>query len=122
MDTSFQLVTKRGPRGKYRQHSQEFKRMVVELAMQPGASVARVARDHGVNANQVFTWRRQHAAGQLGAGAPVAASEFLSVVVAPPPAAPAPDQAGTITLEVGRCACVSKADPIPLHSRSCSNR
>ena len=99
MDTNFQPVTKRGPRGKYRQHSQEFKRMVVELAMQPGASVA---RDHGVNANQVFTWCRQHAAGQLGAGAPVAASEFLSVVVGPPPAAPAPDQAGTITLEVGR--------------------
>ena len=39
--------------------------MVVWLAMHPGASVARVARDHGVNANQVFTWRRQHAPGQL---------------------------------------------------------
>lgn len=87
--------------------------MVVELATQPGASVARVARDHGVNANQVFTWRRQHAAGQLGAGAPVAASEFLSVVVAPAPAAPAPDQTGTITLEVGRVRLRIEGRPDP---------
>lgn len=48
------LALRLRPRGKYRQHSQEFKRIVVELAMQPGASVARVACDHGVNANQVF--------------------------------------------------------------------
>lgn len=32
--------------------------MVVELTMQPGASVARIVRDHGVDANQVFTWLR----------------------------------------------------------------
>ena len=113
MDTNFQPVTKRGPRGKYRQHSQEFKRMVVELAMQPGASVARVARDHGVNANQVFTWRRQHAAEQLGTGAPVAASEFLSVVVTPPAAAPAPAPAGTITLELGRVRLRIEGRPDP---------
>lgn len=82
MDTIFNQSPS-ADRAGIRQHSQEFKRKVVGLAMQPGASVARVARDHGVNANQVFTWRRQHAAEQLGAGAPVAASEFLSVVVTP---------------------------------------
>lgn len=87
--------------------------MVVELAMQPGASVARVARDHGVNANQVFTWRRQHAAEQLGTGAPVAASEFLSVVVTPPAAAPAPAPAGTITLELGRVRLRIEGRPDP---------
>jgi transposase len=31
-----------------------------------GASVARVARAHGVNANQVFGWRRLYLAGRLG--------------------------------------------------------
>lgn len=87
--------------------------MVVELAMQPDASVARVARDHGVNANQVFTWRRQHAARQLGAGEPVVAGEFLSVVVAPPAAAPAPDQIGTITLELGRVRLRIEGRPDP---------
>jgi transposase len=34
--------------------------------MEPGASVARVARVHGVNANQVFAWRRQYRQGLLG--------------------------------------------------------
>lgn len=32
----------------------------------PGASVAEVARRHGVNANQVFTWRLQQEQGVLG--------------------------------------------------------
>ena len=36
--------------------------------MAPGASVARVARAHGVNANQVFAWRRQYRQGLLGCG------------------------------------------------------
>jgi transposase len=33
--------------------------------MEPGASVAEIARAHGVNANQVFTWRRLFERGQL---------------------------------------------------------
>ena len=32
----------------------------------PGASVARVARRHDVNANQVFYWRKLYREGQLG--------------------------------------------------------
>lgn len=114
MDTNFQPTAKRGPRGKYRRHSQEFKRKVVELAMQPGASVARVARDHGINANQVFTWRRQHEAGQLGAECPMEASDFLSVVVTPSPTSPpVPQHMGIITLELGKVRlCVEgPADP-----------
>src|ERR1700746_4081052 len=31
---------------------------IVELTLEPGASVALVARANGVNANQVFKWRR----------------------------------------------------------------
>ncbi|HEV2174602.1 MAG TPA: transposase [Nitrospira sp.] len=38
---------------------------IVQLAMKPGASVAQVARAHGVNANQVFTWRRAFERGEL---------------------------------------------------------
>ena len=34
------------------------KRRIVEETLAPGASVARVARAHGINANQVFGWRR----------------------------------------------------------------
>jgi transposase len=38
---------------------------IVQLTLKPGASVAEVARAHGVNANQVFTWRRAFERGQL---------------------------------------------------------
>lgn len=42
------------------------KRRMVEETLAPGASVARVARAHGVNANQVFGWRKLYLAGKLG--------------------------------------------------------
>ena len=42
------------------------KRRMVEETLVEGASVARVARAHGVNANQVFGWRRLYLAGRLG--------------------------------------------------------
>jgi transposase len=42
------------------------KRRIVEETLLPGSSVARVARAHGINANQVFGWRRLYLAGRLG--------------------------------------------------------
>jgi transposase len=42
------------------------KRRIVEETLTAGASVARVARAHGVNANQVFGWRRLYLAERLG--------------------------------------------------------
>ena len=51
--------------GRRRWRTVEEKRRIVEAAMAPGASVAQVARLHGVNANQVFQWRRQYQAGDL---------------------------------------------------------
>jgi transposase len=44
------------------------KRRIVDLALEPGASVARVAQSEGVNANQVFTRRRFYRAGMLSGG------------------------------------------------------
>jgi transposase len=41
------------------------KRRIAELTFEPGASVALVARAHGVNANQVFKWRRELKRGEL---------------------------------------------------------
>ena len=38
---------------------------IVEETLKPGASVAQVALEHGVNANQVFSWRRQYLQGLL---------------------------------------------------------
>ena len=38
----------------------EEKRRIVEATLVPGASIARVARDNRVNANQVFQWRYEY--------------------------------------------------------------
>jgi transposase len=35
----------------------EEKRRIVEATLVPGVSIARVARENGVNANQVFQWQ-----------------------------------------------------------------
>jgi transposase len=43
----------------------EEKRRIVEETLQPGVSVACVARGHGVNANQLFGWRRLYRQGLL---------------------------------------------------------
>ena len=55
-----------GSRPKRQQRTVEEKRRIVEETLVEGASVARVARAHGVNANQVFGWRRLYLAGRLG--------------------------------------------------------
>ncbi|WP_139260332.1 transposase, partial [Duganella sacchari] len=82
MDTNFQPVTSTNSRGHYRQHPLEFKRALVALSLQPGVSVARIARDHGVNANQVFSWRRLYQQGRLGAAALMRDDGLLPVVLA----------------------------------------
>ena len=41
-----------------REYSEAFKRRVVALSLEPGASVSQVAQRHGINTNLLFTWRR----------------------------------------------------------------
>jgi len=65
VDTSERIVFKREPR---RRRSVAEKRRIVEETLEPDAPVARVARAHGVNANQVFHWRRQYRQGLLDEG------------------------------------------------------
>jgi transposase-like protein len=72
MDTSPQAHTSNNPdnhavqvtRRRYR--SVEERRRIVEKALVKGASVARVAQEHGVNANLLFNWRRLYYKGRLG--------------------------------------------------------
>ena len=47
-----------GGRRSRRSWSDEEKRRIVAEAVLPGASVADIARRHGVNANLVFNWRK----------------------------------------------------------------
>lgn len=90
--------TQRGP---YKHHPLAFKRAVVEASLRPGASVARVAREHGINANQLFFWRKLHREGILGDSSPTLLPVTIEqrAVTASIDTTPA---TGTLTIEAGR--------------------
>lgn len=104
MDTNSQPVIQRAPRGTYRRHSLELKRRLVALTLEPDASVARIAREHGVNANQVFSWRKLFEAELPVPDGSTQEAALLPVMLAAPTTAPVPEQpnTGAITLEIGR--------------------
>lgn len=51
---------------KRKRRTKQERRQIVEATIGTGVSVARVARAHGVNANQVYAWRRLYEKGLLG--------------------------------------------------------
>lgn len=74
------MDTKTGAKpGSRRRHGQELKRQVLAECAAPGASVARVAMSHGLNANLVHKWRQQ-----AKADGGVVAPPFVPVAVAAP--------------------------------------
>ena len=103
MDTKIQPVIPPRKRGPYRQHSTEFKRAVVAKSFDEGASVARLAGEFNINANQVFNWRKQFSDLQ-GTVNEIPPASLLPVTVMDMPAAadehvaPIP---GVIVLTVG---------------------
>lgn len=60
--------------------SKQERRQVVEETLRPGASVAVIARRHGVNANQLFHWRKLYREGRLDVAPP--AAELVPVQIA----------------------------------------
>jgi transposase len=71
-----------GGKRPYRRHSSEFKQTIVEHSYAAGASVARLAQLHQINANQIFAWRKwvrdQRTPAQAG---PESAAVFLPITV-----------------------------------------
>ena len=56
------METPRNPlKATKRRHSVAFKRKLVKLTEEAGASVAAIALAHGINANLLFKWRRAQA-------------------------------------------------------------
>lgn len=49
-------------------HPLEFKRTLAQRACEPGVSVSKLAQEHGINANQLFKWRRHYRAGLFDTG------------------------------------------------------
>jgi transposase len=81
-----------------RRHSAELKARILAACAEPGASVARVAMENGLNANLVFKWRRRAAARQSARNV-VPVTEFVPVSM-PAPAATVP--VGDIRISIRR--------------------
>ena len=96
MDTSEQPTLETIKQTKRRRRSLEEKRRIVEETLEAGASVARVARRHAVNANQVFYWRKKYREGRLGKGR---SSNLLPVAVSEIP----PNKSGQVRCVSSRC-------------------
>jgi transposase len=98
-----------------RRWSNAEKRRIVAETHAPGASVSVVARRHDVNANQVFTWRRQYREGLLGEEGGASAIVPVRIGTAPvgersSRAAPALARPGLIEIALpdGRCVRVDR--------------
>ena len=74
MDTTAPLAARSGSRKGRPNYPTDFKLLLAQQACEPGVSVSRLAREHGINANMLFKWRRHYRAGQFGS---VAASPLL---------------------------------------------
>lgn len=97
MDTIIQSAIRPAKRSSYRHHTVEFKRAVVQQSLTTDASVSRIAREHNVNANQLFTWRKLFKEGLLGA-APSRDCTLLPITLAElPPSSPPSMRNSTIT-------------------------
>ena len=93
-----------------RRHSDALKRALVEHSLVPGASVAAIAQEAGVNANLLFNWRRLHLQAQVPAVSTAAAPVLLPVTVVaaaeqtapmtPTPPGPSPRMAAPGTIEI----------------------
>ena len=83
---------------KRRFYRPELKLQVVSACAQPGVSIAGVALQHGINANIVHRWLREHSQGTLTNRPPTFVPITLSAGTEPAPAQPT----GDIRIEVKR--------------------
>ena len=115
MDTSTpatELIPVKGPTGatgKRQYRTFQEKRQIVEETLAEGASVARIARVHGINANQVFGWRKLYLAGRLGGASRTI--KLLPVQVSES----SPSLAATTSRECSRCVDFSESTPGSIH-------
>ena len=93
-------------RPRRKRHSAELKAQILAECAVPGASVARVAMSHGINANVVHRWRQRVREGgstlvkvPMATAMATAGDGFVPVAVVDPPAVA---KAGDIRIELRR--------------------
>lgn len=85
-----------------RRFSTEYKRQVVQALLSSAMSLARFAREHDLNHNQLARWRREYEQGKYGA-VPEVLKDFMPVCVEPNLSSPPPVVLGsraTATVEL----------------------
>lgn len=82
MDATLEVLTEDGGRRRNRKWPDAVKARIVAETLRPGATVASVARAHGVKANHLSAWRTLARRGKLVLPAPEDDVEFAAMVVA----------------------------------------
>jgi transposase len=92
------------PKARRQYRSKQERRRIAEESLQPGVSAAVVARSHGVNANQVFQWRKLLREGRLDVRL-ASSTQLMPVRIAEllgDEPRPARSYSGAICIELGR--------------------
>lgn len=100
-DLAKRLVVRRGVDGKCT-YDENAKRELIEICLRRGTSIARVARDYGVNANQLHNWvgLYRKAQGNRLTPADAEASREIGPVFIPVVATPMPELPGDLRLDI----------------------
>ncbi|MDU8909985.1 IS66-like element accessory protein TnpA [Aestuariicoccus sp. MJ-SS9] len=101
MDATLEVLTVGGGRRRNRKWPDEVKARIEAETLRPGASVAAVARTHGIQANHLSSWRTMARQGKLVLTAPDNEVEFAAMVVGPPAPAKAAPASGTAEIIMG---------------------
>ncbi|KYZ86080.1 hypothetical protein A3Q32_18835 [Alcanivorax sp. KX64203] len=102
---------------KYQHHPLAFKRQIVEASFASGKSVAALALEHGLNANQVWAWRKLHKEGRLSEQpSSLLAVDVMTAAAVPP--ADATATGGTLDIMIGpaRVSVTGSVDPVMLQT------
>jgi transposase len=93
--------------------SVELKRRIVEETLKAGVSVSSVARAHGINANQVFQWRKLYQDGLLDAASDRDRMQLLPVAVS--------EEADSKTVLLAEAASMQQPSALCSRSALCSS-
>lgn len=86
--------------GTRRRYSTTTKAQVVAQCAEPGASVAKIAMAHGINANVVHRWRKLARGGDAQAATKTGEFIALPLTMAPPPVPPTTSAPAASDLQV----------------------
>ena len=102
-----------GKRLARRVHSAQLKATVLERCAEPGASVAAIALEHGLNANLVHRWRRIVEGRERGRRAVAVSEQFV-------PQLPASATEESIRIEIRRAGVVANVQWPLAHAAQCA--